>query len=96
VAAQAQIEFGPIPLDSNEQCFNSHLFRNAPDELLCVWGAGSDTLMPGFGQRFTMDGITVGSVRRYDTAVLRHFGCPASVTVIPLTGGREARLLVHS
>jgi len=96
VAAHAQIEFGPLQFNPGNVCSNPHLRSDAQDQLLYTWGPVTPVEHRGFGQCFTLEGEAVGQRLCYDVVPPANFLCPASVTTLPLSDGKEARLICHS
>jgi hypothetical protein len=94
--ALAEENFGPIAVQQNGLSYSPKLMVRATNELLYLWGPMSDTLFPGLGQRLTLNGASIGDSIRYENVCRRHFECPASVTLVPLTSGGEARMIAHS
>jgi hypothetical protein len=97
-AVFAQHSFGPLRLDDStyDNYYYPRLIPDHGDAVLCLWSGTSAARLTAYGQRFATDGIPLSLPLIYEEQGSESYRCAASVNIVPLSNGGEARLVAHS
>ena len=96
--SQGQLTLEPVRLHDpyGETFYYPVLSADRQGDLRCTWASLSDTIIAAYAQTVRPDGGLAGEPELYDSSSPEHMVCPAKITIADLSGGGEARLILHS
>jgi hypothetical protein len=97
LTAEAQVTFDPLRLDDSlaHTFYYPNVVSVGDTTLRCMWASQLAATVMAHSRIVGLDGEPVGPRTVLDSAN-GQFTCPASVSLMPLNSGGEARLVHHS